>query len=384
MRPRDRILTSLNHVEPDYIPIDIGGTDVTGINAQAYRELLPLLGFNIPGEIPILDPVQQLAEIDEAILRKLNAHCRPIYPNNPSDWQFEVHRDADFEWFVDEWGITWQKPNSGGIYFDIKDHPLDDPSLDKIAEHKWPDPSDPRRRFGLLETARRLHEDGEYAVILSGITGGGPMEVSSWLLGFENFYVALLLEPKVADALLEKVLEIKLRFWQSVLSETGKYVDIISESEDLGMQDRLLISPKTFRQHIKPRLEQLIAGIKIIAPHVKVMLHSDGAIVDILPDLIEIGVDILNPVQVSAKGMGETAFLKREFGNDLTFWGGIDTQRVLPFCNPQEVKDEVLRRIEDLAPGGGYIMASVHNIQYNTPPENILAMWEAWSEYGKY
>lgn len=384
MRPRDRILTTLNHEEPDHVPIDVGGTDVTGIHAQAFCELLPLLGFKIPDEIPILDTVQQLAEIDEMVLRRINAHCRPIYPNPSSNWQLEIHNGPDYEWFVDEWGITWQKPKDGGLYFDLKKHPLDDPSLDKIVKHNWPDPTDPKRRVGLLETAKRLHEDGEYAVVLSGITGGGPMEVSSWLLGFENFFVLLLSEPKVADALLEKVLEIKLNFWQSALSEIGEYVDIISESEDLGMQDRLLISPQTFRKHIKPRLKQLIVGIKKTAPHLKVMLHSDGAIVDILPDLIEIGVDILNPVQVSAKGMGDTAFLKREFGDDLTFWGGIDTQRVLPFCNPQEVKDEVLRRIEDLASGGGYVMASVHNIQYNTPPENIMAMWEAWSEYGMY
>jgi len=384
MRPRDRILASLNHIEPDHVPIDIGGTDVTGINAQAYGELLPLLGFNTPSEIPILDQVQQLADIDEDILSKLNAHCRPIFPNNPSGWQLEIHKDPNYEWFVDEWGITWQKSNSGGIYFDIKDHPLKKISLDNIAGYQWPNPTDPMRQIGLHETARRLHVDGEFAVILSGITGGGPMEISSWLLGFENFFALLLLEPKVADALLDKVLEIKLKFWQSVLSETGKFVDIVSESEDLGMQDRLLISPKSFRQHIKPRIKQLVDGIKNSAPHIKVMLHSDGAIADILPDLIEIGIDILNPVQVSAKGMGDTAFLKREFGRDLTFWGGIDTQRVLPFCNPQEVKGEVLRRIEDLAPGGGYVMATVHNIQYNTPPENILAMWEAWREYGKY
>jgi uroporphyrinogen decarboxylase len=150
------------------------------------------------------------------------------------------------------------------------------------------------------------------------------------------------------------------------------------------MQDRLLISPRTFRQHIKPRLRQLIQGIKQSAAHVKVLLHSDGAILEILPDLIEIGVDILNPVQVSAKGMGDTAFLKSEFGKDLVFWGGIDTQRILPFGTPQQVEDEVKRRIEDLAPGGGFVMASVHNIQFNTPPQNILAMHKAWREVGAY
>lgn len=210
------------------------------------------------------------------------------------------------------------------------------------------------------------------------------MEVSTWMSGFENFFVTMLIDPNAADTLLDKVLEIKLGFWKAILPQIGGYIDVISESEDLGMQDRLLISPASFRQHIKQRLRQLIEGIKSSAPQVKVMLHSDGAILGVLPDLIEIGVDILNPVQVSAKGMGDTAFLKREFGKDLVFWGAIDTQRILPFGTPEQVKDEVKRRIDDLAPGGGYVMASVHNIQFNTPPQNILAMCEAWQEYGRY
>lgn len=143
-----------------------------------------------------------------------------------------------------------------------------------------------------------------------------------------------------------------------------------------------MISPRTFREHIKPRLRQLFAGIKAAAPHIKILLHSDGAIAPILPDLIEIGLDILNPVQVSAKGMGDTAFLKREFGNELVFWGAIDTQTILPNGTPQEVRDEVQRRVQDLAPGGGYVLASVHNIQGDVPPENVLAMLQAWQEFG--
>lgn len=384
MHPRERILTALKHKEPDHVPIDIGGTDVTGINARAYSALLPLLGFDIPEEISIFDTVQQLADIDEKVLCKLSAHCRSIYPNSPTNWQLEISEDKDSEWFIDEWGITWRKPKDGGIYFDLAKHPLAEISAIQLSNYPWPNPTDSARRDRLLKSVRDLCEDGEYAVVLSGITGGGSMEVSAWLSGFENFFITLASEPKTADALLDKVLEIKLSYWQSVLPEIGEYVDIISESEDLGMQDRLLISPQMFRQHIKPRIQLLISGIKETAPHVKVMLHSDGAIFEIIPDLIEIGVDILNPVQVSAKGMGDTALLKREFGQSIVFWGGIDTQNVLPFQSPKKVKDEVRRRIDDLAPGGGYVMATVHNIQYNTPPENVLAMWEAWSQYGKY
>ena len=384
MLPRQRILTALAHQEPDHVPLDIGATDVTGINAIAYRRLLPHLGFPEPANIPILDFVQQLAQIDEPVLQRLNSHCRGIFPGPSSSWKFQLQEDDQYTWFIDEWGITWRKPKDGGFYYDIAHFPLADASLADLEAYPWPDSTDPLRQQGLLEALRTLHEANEYAVILSGLTGGGAMEVSAWLSGFENFFVSLLSDPDFADALLDRVLEAKLKFWQEALPIVGPYVDIISESEDLGVQDRLMVSPKVFRQHIKPRLKQLFSGIKAVAPHVKILLHSDGAIVPILPDLIEIGLDILNPVQVTAMGMGDTAFLKREFGSQLVFWGGIDTQHVLPFGSPQEVQDEVRRRIEDLAPGGGYVLGSVHNIQAGVPPENILAMLEAWKLYGKY
>jgi uroporphyrinogen decarboxylase len=384
MRPRDRVISALNHREPDCVPFDLGGTDVTGINCHVYRSLLPLLGLDVPKEIPILDIVQQIANIDEKALHQLQAHCRAVFPNSPSNWKLEVFEDNGNEVFKDEWGIAWRKPKQGGLYFDIKESPLKQIDWDEIVSYPWPNPIDPNRLTGLKDRIQHLHDDGEYAIVLSGITGGGAMEVSAWLSGFENFFSTMLIDPKAADALLDKILEIKLGFWQSILPSVKDFVQVISESEDLGMQDRLLVSPATFKQHIKPRLRQLITGIKKIAPDVKVFLHSDGAILEILPDLIEIGVDILNPVQVSAKGMGDTALLKREFGKDLVFWGGIDTQKVLPFSSPKEVEEEVKRRLDDLAPGGGYVMATVHNIQFNTPPENVLAMFRAWQKFGAY
>lgn len=382
MRYRERILAAINHQEPDHVPLDIGGTDVTGINIRAYHRLLSYLGIQENGPIPILDTVQQLAEISESMLIRLSAHCRGVFPRPPSKWKFELNESPDAEWFIDEWGICWRKPKASGYYFDLASHPLAEKKKEEIDTYEWPDPLDPARFDGLIETTKRIHDGGEYAVILSGITGGGPMEVASWLAGFENFFVALITDPKWADTLLDHVLDIKLKFWQAALSKVGEYVDIISESEDLGIQDRLMISPNAFRQHIKPRLRQLIAGIKTHAPQVKILLHSDGAILPILPDLIEVGVDIINPVQVSAKGMGDTAFLKKEFGSSLVFWGGIDTQHILPFGNPADVEDEVHRRIDDLAPGGGYVVASVHNIQGDVPPENIMAMVEAWKRFG--
>jgi uroporphyrinogen decarboxylase len=382
MRPRERILAALAHQEPDRVPLDVGGTDVTGINIEAYRALLPWLGLETPREIPVLDIVQQIANIDEAALHCLHAHCRGVFPAPGTTWQLKIEEDELASWFLDEWGITWKKPKPDGFYYDIARHPLKDAKFIDLDQYPWPDPTDPLRQKGLIETARTLHEQSEYAVILAGISGGGSMELGTWLAGFEDFFVLLLTDPNLADTLLDKALEIKLRFWQAVLPEASQYVDIVSESEDLGVQDRLMVSPRIFRRHIKPRLRQLISGIKATAPEIKVLLHSDGAISEIIPDLIEIGVDVLNPVQVSAKGMGDTAFLKKEFGKDLVFWGAIDTQHVLPFGAPQEVVDEVHRRIDDLAPGGGYVAAPVHNIQAGVPPKNILAMLDAWKRYG--
>jgi uroporphyrinogen decarboxylase len=382
MLPRERVLATLAHREPDHVPLDIGGTDVTGINVRTYRRLLPLLGCQAPTEIPVLDVVTQIAAIDEVALERLDAHCRGFFPEPSSTWQFAQQEDTEARWFTDEWGITWRMPLPHGHYFDIARHPLAGAALEDVRRHPWPDPTDPARRAGLRETLQAAHASGRHAVILSGISGGGPMELGAWLAGFSNFYSALIADPTLADELLDRALEIKLRFWQTVLPEVAAYVDIISESEDLGVQDRLMVSPRTFRAHVKPRLRRLIQGIKALAPKAKVLLHSDGAILPILTDLIEIGVDILNPVQVSAAGMGDTAFLKREFGRELVFWGAIDTQHVLPFGTPAEVEAEVRRRIDDLAPGGGYVMASVHNIQADVPAANVIAMRDAWRRYG--
>jgi uroporphyrinogen decarboxylase len=203
------------------------------------------------------------------------------------------------------------------------------------------------------------------------------------LCGFEDWLVDLIAHPGFAGALLDRVVEIQAQMIQHILQAVGANVDVVLCPDDLGMQNAPLISPKLYRQMIKPRQKTLFAVIKRYTD-AKLLLHSDGAIAPLIGDFIDIGVDVLNPIQVSAAGMGDTRWLKRTFGKDLSFWGAIDTQHILPFGTPQAVKEEVEKRIQDLAPGGGYVLASVHNIQSEVPPENICAMFEAGLRYGSY
>jgi uroporphyrinogen decarboxylase len=212
----------------------------------------------------------------------------------------------------------------------------------------------------------------------------GIFEMAQRIVGMEECLILMASDPRLAGTLFDKMLELKLAFWEMALPELADRVDVVAEFDDYGTQTSQLISPRMFRQQLKPRLRTLFARIKQLAPEAKRFFHSCGNVRPIIPDLIEIGVDILNPVHVRATGM-EPLALKRDFGDALVFWGGgVDTQGVLPTGTPQEVKDDVRRNVEALAPGGGYVFSPVHNIQADVPPENILAMFEALEVYGVY
>ncbi len=383
MTPQERVLTALKHREPDRVPFDLGSTVVTGITRKAYLNLLNFLGIK-KDDIGILDIVQQLADVDEEVLRQFKVDIRGIFTKPPSDWQLEIKEKEDYYLFQDQWGIVWRMPRLEGLYFDMYQHPLSDiTNFRELERVKFPNPSDPARVGGLREQARQFCQKEQTAVIVGGSMGGGFFEMAFWLRGWENFYTDLVLNPTLVCALMDKLVEIKMKFWDLVLAELRDYVHMVMETEDLGDQKGPMISPEMFRKFVKPRMKELYSYIKKKAP-VYIFFHSCGAIYDFIPDLIEVGVDILNPVQVSAVGMN-TRRLKKDFGNTISFWGGgVDTQRILPLGTPQQVKDEVKRRIDDLAPGGGFIFNTVHNIQADVPPQNIIAMWEALQEYGGY
>jgi len=299
-------------------------------------------------------------------------HLKP-----PENWQ--PRRTFADDSFEDEWGVVWSRPEGGHYY--VSEAPFEqEATVAAVERHPWPDPDDPGRTRGLREEAAALRQQTDCALCM--YVHGRVLSFGQFMRGFENWLMDLKLNKAFVHALLERATEVQMQMNARLLEAVGEYVDIVHVADDLGGQPGPLLSLATYRELIKPYQARIFAALKAQAP-VRLMLHSCGSVAAFLGDLIDIGVDILNPVQVSAAGM-DTAVLKREFGRHLCFWGGVDTQTVLPFGTPEEVRAEVRRRISDLAAGGGYVLAAVHNIQKEVPPANVLAMLDAAREYGLY
>lgn len=381
MHSRDRVSKALSHREPDRIPFDLGGTGLTTIHVTAYQNLRQHLGM--PLTKPRIGHVaEQLAVVDEDLAEQLGTDVRPVEPGTSSKFQYTFRDQGAYEAFFDEWGIGWRKPKEGGLYYDMYHHPLAAAdSLDEFKAYPFPNPVDEQRFATLRSQAEAAAAKGK-AVVLAG-PSAGVAEVYSWLRGYEQYYVDLARGDRCVAYMLDRLVDFKCAFWERALQEVGDLVDVVIEADDLAGQHALLMSPDTYRSLIKPRHQRLFSFIKGQAP-VKLFFHSCGAVRPLIPDLIDAGIDILNPVQVSAAGM-DLEGLKQEFGQDLVFWGGgVDTQGVFGTGTPEEVKEDVRRNIEALAPGGGFVFAAVHDIQGDVPPQNIMAMWEAWQEYGVY
>jgi len=381
MNSRDRIISVLNHRESDKVPFDLGSTWNTGIHINAYKGLLSYLDVD-SYDSKICDVVQQLVCIHEDILNKFKVDTRGIFLKNPSNWRLDIENSDDgSSYFVDQYGIKWRMPK-GGYYFDLCYSPLSKFSARNLNKYNFPNPRDRECLRGLEEEIIDFYNKG-FFIIFNSISGGF-LELSLLLRGFENFYCDLVNYRKFACLVMDKLHEIDIEYCDFILSNFGRYIQMVYTANDLGSQNSLLISPDTYRKYIKPRQKELNSFIKKKKPDIFIYFHSCGAIYEIIPDLIEAGVDALNPVQVSATSM-DTKKLKKEFGKDISFWGGgVDTQRILPFGTAQEIREEVKKRIDDLAPGGGFVFAAVHNIQADVPPQNIMAMWEALQKYGKY
>ncbi len=374
MTSRERVLCALNHEEPDRVPIFIGASGATTMLAAAYDRLKAHL--HISSQTKVFWRALQYSLLDEEVMRRFGSDGRMLTAGPaPTVNERELPGDA----FVDGWGIPWSRA-PGGHYYEISKPPLGQAAIDDIARHPWPDLANPVRFAGMAARAREIQDSGYAVVALSGVS---PFEYCGMLRGIENWMMDLAGDPDFARALMRKVTDLQLAAVEGLLKEAGDCIDVLVMGDDLAGQDTLLISPGMYRGLIKPFHAEIMSAIRR-KTKAKIFYHTDGNIYPLIGDLIELGVELLNPVQVSAGDMGDTARLKREFGRRLSFCGGIDTQAVLPRGTPAEVRAEVRRRIADLGPGGGYICSAVHCIQPDVPPENVIALFEEALAAGKY
>lgn len=400
MNHRDRVLATLRHEEPDRVPIDFGGTCDTTIVAVGYQDLRRRLGLD-PTTTRVVDIYQQTAVIEEDVRQKLGGDLVPVF-DEPNEWREGTLADgspaelpATFSPVLledggrvvfDTVGNVVARMPRGGLYFDPVYHPLADAtSVRDIERHmdwivNYDTPSHLDRSFEETAiNASSSRENTDYALV--GFFGGHILQAGQVMRGWEAFLMDLLVDQTLAHALMDKLVEAHISRFAHYAATVGQYIDVVLLEEDLGMQGGPLMSPSLYRKMLKPHQKKLFSFVKSNCD-AYLLLHSDGAIAPLIPDLIEIGVDALNPVQVSAAGM-ETQWLKKQFGRDIAFWGaGCESQGILPFGTPQEVIDEVKRRIDDMAPGGGFVFGPIHNVQAGVPPENVVAMFETARAYG--
>lgn len=383
MNSRERILKSINHEEPDRVPFDLAGSTWSGITNTAYQNLRKHLGLN-SAEPDWSDVIQQIVVPSEEILTELNVDTRGVFPLTSHNWDVYSKLKDEGNYFVyfDEWGFTHHFPKKG-YWFSLVKHSMDKIDFDNegiIENYPWPDAGNKQRFAGMREKAIQFRNQDKI-VMTKGLCAG-LFEMHQRVRGMENAMLDPFLFPVNSDKLVGKLADLKIEFWDSLLDEIGDVVDIVGEGDDYGTQQSQLISPDQFREYYKPHFTRLLKFIRGKAPNVKLLFHSCGNVRPIIPDMIEMGVDLLNPVHITATGM-EPVQLKKDFGKDIVFWGGgVDTQHILPVGTPAQVKEDVKRNIEALAPGGGFVFCTVHNIQAEVPPQNIMAMIEALREIG--
>ena len=373
MNPRERFEAVVNHREPDRIPVDLG-RHVGSLHRLSYTNLVENLADpDLKNQDKILDRMVQNVFLDEKLLRKFNVDFRWLVPN----W-VGVHEVVDEDAYLDMWGIKWTYMLDS---YSMVDSPLKDVPIEGLDGYAWPDPYDSQMFAGLREQAKHWYENTDYVIVADSIKGG-LLTKALQIRGYEAFFSDLAQDIPYAEALLDKLLWLYKEMWSQYLKEVGPYVQMVYFTDDIGAQNSMMISPDTFRSLLKPRLKDLIDHIKNLAD-VKFMYHTDGSVVPVIGDIIEMGVDILNPIQTSAMGM-DTYAMKESYGDRLCFHGAIDVQQMLPFSTPEEVRYDVAKRIFDLGRGGGYILSPCHNIGADVSPENILALFDAAKELGRY
>jgi len=373
---RERITKALKHKEPDMVPIDFGGVH-TSLHKIAHKDLAKLLNLDSPDE-EIQEITQQIVYPDERIIELFQSDVVGIYPNPPDGWKLKIDEEKD-EW-IDEWGNLWVRPKNG-FFYDIKKSVMENFTIKDLKNYTFPNPLDKGRIRGLRKKAMEIYENTDKAIIIFNSTVG--IWESLWFFrGFEQAYVDLVTNIKFVELLFEKLLWWSKLFWANILSEVGDLVQLVQIGDDLGTMNGPMFNPKLYRSLLKPLHKELTGFIKS-KTKAKVYFHSCGSVHWAIKDFIECGIDVLNPVQVSAKDM-DSDILNKEFGDEIVFWGGGCDPRILLSGSEEDVKEEVKKNIHDFAPGGGFVFASIHNIQANTPPENILAMYRTAIENRNY
>ena len=369
---RDQLINAVARRGSSLVPLDLGSSPNTSITKIAYEHLTEHLGIELQTPPHVFHKPFQLVDVDEQVLQRLRIDTRSIRGNSPDSSTPQESSDGRY---ADEWGITYRPAVSKGqlLYFETATSPLQQGTIEELEAHKWPNPSDPGRVRGLDTQAAALDSQDRFLVV--GHQGDTSLfENARDLRGMARFMIDLVKNKEYAHALLDKVTEIQCKKMEHFLHAVGEALDVVCIGDDLSAQDRPLISPPLYREMVKPYHERYFKTIKQNT-HAMLHMHSCGTVQYFLDDLIDIGLDIINPVQVTARGM-DPADLKQRFGSRLSFWGGIDTQRLLPHAAANEVRENVRGMMKTLGDGGGYVLSAVHNIQPDVPAANVVAMFD--------
>jgi uroporphyrinogen decarboxylase len=411
MTPRERVLAAIAHREPDRVPVDLGSTGSTGISGIAYARVRDLLGVR-QGHVDVYDVVQQVAQPEPWALDRFGVDVIDLgraFNTGDEDWRdvvlpsgaparypswFHPVAGEDGSWeVVDPDGARIARMPPGGTFFDQVCFPFLDGwpgDWSKLGEamgkvlwqalplSPWDKAGRPDFWPRLREGALRLRAATDRAIMVS--VGCNLFEWGTWLRRMDNFLVDVLLEPERVESLLDALMERHLAGLANVCEYLGDVADVVRFCDDLGTNQGPFMDPEVYRRLFKPHHRRLCEYAHAHS-RMHTFIHCCGSIDQVLPDLIEAGFEVVNPVQTSARGM-EPDRLKREFGKDVAFWGGgVDTRSVLPSGTPADVRRQVLERLAVFSPGGGYVFNSIHNILPDVPPENVVALFEAVAEF---
>lgn len=372
LTPRERVLKALNHEEPDRVPLGLGASGAS-VTDDVYFKLKDY--FGIKGDVEPFRSGHGDNIYDPRVFDCLGVDFRHVFLRSSLEFKPPVNEDGSL---VNEWGVTVKKY---GRFYEWVSHPLAEADLSDLDKFDWPKPYTGQRQRGLWDTVQDYYHKSEFA-IASRSPSRGFFDLGIQLRGFERFMTDMVLDKKFTHKFMGKLLETIIGYYDVLLDQAGPYINIVETQDDYGHQNSLFFSPSLFREMIKPYRSELNAFIKKKAPQASIFIHTCGAVSELIEDLIDCGIDVVNPVQPLAKGM-ETKGLKERFGGKIVFHGGIDLQKALA-GSKEDVELEVKTRLRDLAPGGGYILSPANVVQDDVPVENIVLLFDLAKEYGQY